>query len=246
VITAAGEFSPLKHTVDVPPHSTRVIEFEATEPGLWMLHCHNLYHLKTGMGRILKYSSFTSSREMEHFQKHDPHLHDHWYFYGMLEAATNHGQARLRLSQTWSEFDGRVELRNPTGQNFAYDTPWEVEGDLLYRRWFNQYFNLVGGGTLFDKNGYAMFGVGYLLPFLVEADVFINHQGKFRIGLEKRFQWAKAIFTNVDFVWRPGQAHDLGKDIEYEISLMYSPVWSWSAGFMLTNQNIGAGVHFQF
>lgn len=49
VVNANGDFSPLKHTVDVPPHGSRTIEFYANEPGQWMLHCHNLYHMKTGM-----------------------------------------------------------------------------------------------------------------------------------------------------------------------------------------------------
>ena len=61
VLNASKEFSPLKHTVDVPPHVTRVIEFLANEPGEWLLHCHNLYHMKSGMARIVKYVSFTPS-----------------------------------------------------------------------------------------------------------------------------------------------------------------------------------------
>jgi|GEM_PF-5266025 len=36
------------------------------------------------------------------------------------------------------------------------------------------------------------------------------------------------------------------RPLEYELSLMYAPVWSWAAGLMLTERNIGAGVHFQF
>src|SRR5690606_19465566 len=42
VINDNGEHSPLKHTVDIPPHGRRVIEFYTNEPGDWMLHCHNL------------------------------------------------------------------------------------------------------------------------------------------------------------------------------------------------------------
>ncbi|MFP5459953.1 MAG: multicopper oxidase domain-containing protein, partial [Bacteriovoracia bacterium] len=54
VVNENGERSPLKHTVDVPPHQTRTIEFYANEPGQWMLHCHNLYHMKTGMARVVR------------------------------------------------------------------------------------------------------------------------------------------------------------------------------------------------
>jgi CopA family copper-resistance protein len=246
VLNKNGVYSPLKHTVDVPPHGSRTIEFLANEPGEWMLHCHNLYHMKTGMGRVVKYMSYKPKPEIAHYQKHDPHLHDHWYFYGMAEAATNHGQAYLRLSQTWNEFEARAETRNTAGKNFSFNEPWELEGDLFYRRWFTQYFNLVAGGTSFDKRESAVAGVGYTLPFLIETNLLVNHQGKFRVDLEKRLQWTKYIFTDIDFTWRPDQARELGHDVEYEVSLMYSPVWAWSGGLMLTNESIGAGIHFQF
>ena len=50
-----AEFAPLKHTVDVPPMSRRVIEFYANEERDWLFHCHLLYHHKAGMGRIFSY-----------------------------------------------------------------------------------------------------------------------------------------------------------------------------------------------
>ena len=55
VINKNGDYSPLKHTVDVPPMGTRTIEFYANEPGQWMLHCHNLYHMDAGMARVVRY-----------------------------------------------------------------------------------------------------------------------------------------------------------------------------------------------
>jgi FtsP/CotA-like multicopper oxidase with cupredoxin domain len=246
VLNQNGERSPLKHTVDMAPHTTRTIEFYANEPGEWMLHCHNLYHMKTGMARTVKYSSFQPKAEIARIQNHDPHLHDHWYGYGTAEAATNHAQASYRLSQTWNQVDARFETRNTTGRNFSFRDPWEIEGDLLYRRWFGNFLNVAGGGTLFDKRASAMVGFSAILPMLVEVQAFVNHRGKFRLDLEKRFQWTKTVFTDVDFVWRPKQAHERSEDLEYEISLMYGPAWSWAAGLMLTDKSLGAGVQFQF
>jgi CopA family copper-resistance protein len=246
VLNKNGEYSPLKHTVDVPPHGTRTIEFYANEPGEWMLHCHNLYHLKTGMARVVKYMSYTPKPELAHLQKHDPHLHDHWYTYGMVEAATNHGQLYYRLSQTWNQYDLRIETRNTAGANLAFDEPWEVEADLFYRRWFNRFFSVIAGGTSFDRRGSAVIGFSYLLPMLIESEVLIDHRGKFRLEAEKRFQWTSTIFTDADFTWRPDQGSAIAHDFEYEISLMYGPSWSWAAGLMLTDNSIGAGIEFQF
>ena len=44
-----------KDTVNVLPGETRVVEFDAENPGQWMLHCHNTYHLERGMATVLAY-----------------------------------------------------------------------------------------------------------------------------------------------------------------------------------------------
>ncbi|MGE3758006.1 MAG: multicopper oxidase domain-containing protein [Pseudobdellovibrionaceae bacterium] len=244
VLNQFGERSPLKHTVDVPPHGTRTIEFYANEPGQWMLHCHNLYHMKTGMARVVKYMSFTPPPEIQAHEKHDPHLHDHMYYTGLVEAATNHAQLYFKASQTWNEYEIRGEGRNLSNNSFNTDEKWEFEGDALYRRWFNNFFNVIAGGTAFDKKTYGMVGVGYLLPMLVETQTFVNHEGKFRLDLEKRFQWTKTIFTDAEFTWRPNWEE--GHENEFEISLMYGPQWNWAAGLMFTNESTGVGLQVKF
>jgi FtsP/CotA-like multicopper oxidase with cupredoxin domain len=46
--------SPLcKDTVSVPRRGHVVVRFRADNPGLWMLHCHMLVHMGTGMGLVL-------------------------------------------------------------------------------------------------------------------------------------------------------------------------------------------------
>ncbi len=245
VINKFGEKSPLKHTVDVPPHQTRTIEFLANEPGEWMLHCHNLYHLKTGMARVVKYSSFTPKPEIAKWQKDDPHNHDHWYSYGLLETSSNHAQAFLSLSQTWNQFEARVETANIQNKQFAFEgRNWDYEADLFYRRWLNRYFNIIAGGTSYGEENKAVVGVGYLLPFLVRTNLIINNSGKMRIDVDKRFQWTKTVFSNFEYSLRPNQkgAHES----ELEVSLMYSPTWSWAAGLMLTNDSLGGGIEMQF
>lgn len=44
-----------KDTVIVRPHSSMAVEFNADNPGLWMLHCHNIYHSDVGMMTVLGY-----------------------------------------------------------------------------------------------------------------------------------------------------------------------------------------------
>lgn len=45
----------MKDTVLVPPHMGRVtFEFLADNPGRWLFHCHNIYHLEAGMAREVR------------------------------------------------------------------------------------------------------------------------------------------------------------------------------------------------
>ncbi|RYZ47636.1 MAG: hypothetical protein EOP07_26700, partial [Proteobacteria bacterium] len=226
-----ADYSPMKHTVDVGPHMSRTIEFKADEPGEWMLHCHNLYHMKTGMARVVKYSTYTPTAEIQHLQKHDPHLHDHPFYYGMLEAATNHAQGKFRVSKTWDEIEGRFETRK--------DYSWDGEGDLVYKRWINKYLNLEVGVTNFDKETYGMAGVGYILPMLIESKLFINSKAQMRLDLEKKFQWTSTLFTDVDVAFRQRE------ETEWEVSLMYANSWAWAAGFKFTKESTGVGVQLQ-
>lgn len=244
VVNAQGEKSPLKHTVDVPPHGERTIEFYANEPGQWMLHCHNLYHMKTGMARIVRYNDFKLTPEMESNVHSDPHLHEHWYTHTQLEAASNHAKAQFRLMKTWDEFDLELETANIDGKNFSFGEKWFTEGDLVYRRWFSNFFNVFGGGTFYHEEAFGTIGVGYMLPMLIETAVSVNHEGRFRLDVEKRFQWTKNVFSDADFSWRPNWGGE--RDTEFEVSLMYGPSWSWAAGFMLTEKSAGVGAQIQF
>lgn len=46
----------VRDTVLVPPMATVGVSFDADNPGRWLLHCHNLYHMATGMMTEVLYS----------------------------------------------------------------------------------------------------------------------------------------------------------------------------------------------
>jgi FtsP/CotA-like multicopper oxidase with cupredoxin domain len=46
---------PRKDTVNVLPGETVTIEFDANNPGQWITHCHNTYHLEQGMAMVVSY-----------------------------------------------------------------------------------------------------------------------------------------------------------------------------------------------
>jgi len=46
----------MRDTVHVPPKGGRVtVAFDAVNPGTWVMHCHNLYHMAAGMMTTLSY-----------------------------------------------------------------------------------------------------------------------------------------------------------------------------------------------
>ncbi|MEU5260121.1 multicopper oxidase family protein [Amycolatopsis sp. NPDC021455] len=52
-----GDSGPRKDTVAVLPGQTVTGNLDASNPGQWMIHCHNTYHAETGMAAILGYQT---------------------------------------------------------------------------------------------------------------------------------------------------------------------------------------------
>lgn len=54
--TGTGD-GPFKDTVMVDPHMGEMaFDFVADNPGEWFFHCHNAYHMETGMARVVSYT----------------------------------------------------------------------------------------------------------------------------------------------------------------------------------------------
>ncbi|WP_371652390.1 MULTISPECIES: multicopper oxidase family protein [unclassified Streptomyces] len=52
---AGGAGGARKDTAVVLPGRTLTVDFDADNPGLWMIHCHNVYHSEAGMMTVLGY-----------------------------------------------------------------------------------------------------------------------------------------------------------------------------------------------
>jgi FtsP/CotA-like multicopper oxidase with cupredoxin domain len=55
---------PMRDTVLVLPHSTVKIQFDSTNPGNWLLHCHLAYHQEAGMMTYANYKGFPYSKSL--------------------------------------------------------------------------------------------------------------------------------------------------------------------------------------
>lgn len=47
--------SALMDTISVPPMAKVALEFYSDNPGRWVFHCHNMYHMVSGMLRVIQY-----------------------------------------------------------------------------------------------------------------------------------------------------------------------------------------------
>jgi FtsP/CotA-like multicopper oxidase with cupredoxin domain len=52
---AKGVNGPRKDTSIILPNGRLTVDFDADNPGLWMIHCHNVYHSEAGMMTVLGY-----------------------------------------------------------------------------------------------------------------------------------------------------------------------------------------------
>ncbi len=58
LLNGQGENAIMKNIIDIMPMERDTIEFAANEPGGdWFFHCHILYHMMSGMGRVFSYDN---------------------------------------------------------------------------------------------------------------------------------------------------------------------------------------------
>jgi FtsP/CotA-like multicopper oxidase with cupredoxin domain len=55
-VVRPGGPGPRKDTVLVPPMTTVEVDFDTNNPGKWIVHCHNEYHLESGMATFVEYT----------------------------------------------------------------------------------------------------------------------------------------------------------------------------------------------
>ena len=133
VLNGQGSRSPLKHTVNVPSLQTVTIEFLANEEKDWLFHCHNLYHMKSGMTRVVSYVGSTQTTD----QSLRPMFSDRdWYRFADLGAQSSFTHGELRAENT----------RNALDLEYEWDYGDEYEVEAKYERYVNRFLQIYLGG----------------------------------------------------------------------------------------------------
>jgi CopA family copper-resistance protein len=184
LINGQGDHAPLKHTVDVAPMSTTVIEFLGNEFGDWFFHCHLLYHMKSGMARVIHYDGYQPEPEVAALQSEL--FKESWYFWGEADVLSNMTEGALTLSDTRNIFQAYWEV----GWQDVDKTDWE--GLVTYDRYVNRFFRLftgvdiLGEGSSTDETR-GVLGLRYLLPLNFESTAWVDTDGGARVAVEKEF-----------------------------------------------------------
>lgn len=234
VINGQGERSPLKHTVDVAPMSTTVIEFDANEFGDWFFHCHLLYHMKSGMARMVHYEDYTPSPQVQAVR---PNLYkNNWYSWGELGFYTHMSDGRVVLSDTYNIYTAYWEI----GWQDVPSTETEVK--LTYERYINRFISVFGGGdfgnAIAHNRGIA--GIHYLLPLNIHTTVFAGTDGSAQISANKEIRLAPRLTL------KPSGQYDTETKWEGELQIMLrlNKVLSLSANIN-SDYGSGAGVELK-
>jgi FtsP/CotA-like multicopper oxidase with cupredoxin domain len=206
LLNGQGDHAPLKNTLDIMPMERDTIEFAAAESGGdWFFHCHILYHMMSGMGRIFHYEDTTPNPDLP-----DPVMgfkmlrRDHGMAHFMakvgLESAGSDGEAMLAQTRWQASTLWNLGLNNMHG----YESETMVGRYLGRMQWWFPYIgfdyhykvrggpkNIFGGeektwlGQKSDKlNRHTVVaGIAYTLPLLFIADARIDGNGKLRFQL---------------------------------------------------------------
>jgi CopA family copper-resistance protein len=184
VLNGQEDYAPLKHTVDVAPMSTTVIEFYGNEFGDWFFHCHLLYHMKSGMARVIHYDGYKPDPETASIQSNL--FKESWYAWAEADVLSNMTEGAINLSDTRNIFEASWEV----GWQNVDKTDWE--GLLTYDRSFNRFFSILGGIDVLGEGSSTeetrgVLGFRYLLPLNFESAAWVDTDAGARIMLEKEF-----------------------------------------------------------
>jgi CopA family copper-resistance protein len=201
VVNSQGDYSPMKNIIDIMPMERDTIEFAATEAGGdWFFHCHILYHMMSGMGRVFSYEDSLKNPEITDVKVARRGLNsDDREFHLMAENdfATNGNDGMAMLANTrWSIVS---EWRLGYNDMHGYESETHIGRYIGRNQWFMPFIgfdfryrkmkmgeaeeNLFGQANTKDKRAQFSIGAAYTLPMLVTLQGEVYHDGNVRLQL---------------------------------------------------------------
>ena len=241
LLNGQGDFSPLKNVVDIMPMETDVLEFNANVEGDWFFHCHILYHMMSGMGRVFTYENQAPNPEIPNpkLAKRKLFADDRkFHFMAENDFATNGNDGEAMYQSTrWSI---GTEWRLGYNDMHGYETETHIGRYIGKMQWIMPFIgfdaryrkmgidqqeqNLFGQTNTKDKRTVFSAGVNYTLPMLIMAQAEVFTDGNIRFQLERKdIPVSKRLRMNL--MWNT--------DKEYMAGLRY-----------IIKRNFGVTTHF--
>ncbi len=216
VINKNGEYSPLKHTVNVPPMQEITIEFYGNEYGDWFFHCHILYHMMGGMARIMSYDTPRDPRLKEYPVSNLIQETNHFYTWGMIDVASHMAELNLVSSN----------IRNQFNLNVEYGWNENIEAEISYEYYLNDWFRVFGGINMENEmedsmdqiNTTAIAGIRYFTPYMFNLDLRLDNKLRPQISLSREIMIFPrlSVFGEYEYQADFGWVNDLPEGKEYQ------------------------------
>lgn len=253
VLGKQGDYAPLKNVLDIMPMERDTIEFAATESGDWFFHCHILYHMMSGMGRVFSYQNSPANPEIP-----DPKLAQRrlfaddrmFHFMAQNDFATNGNDGMAMLANTrWSI---ATEWRLGYQKMHGYEVETHIGKYIDRMQWLMPFIgfdwryrrmgkdeqekNIFGQANTKDNRAVFSAGVSYVLPMLITAEAEIFHDGIFRLQLMREdipvsSRLRMSLMINTDKEYMGGLKYVASKYLA--ISSHYDSDMGFGAGFTL-------------
>ena len=203
VLNGQGDYAPLKNIIDIMPMETDVLEFNANAEGDWFFHCHILYHMMAGMGRVFTYKNQAPNPLIPNPKLAQRKLFGEdrkFHFMAENDFATNGNDGEVMFQSTRWSFG--TEWRLGYHDRHGYETETHVGRYIGKMQWLMPFvgfdwryrkFGIDGEeSNLFEqtntKDNRAVFsaGVNYTLPMLIIAQAEVFTDGNFRLQFERK------------------------------------------------------------
>ena len=224
-LNGQGEYAPLKNIIDIMPMETDTLEFNAHNEGDWYFHCHILYHMMSGMGRIFSYQNQSPNPLISDtaLAKRKLYADDRMLrLMGENDFATNGNDGMLMIQNTrWSM---GTEWRLGYNDMHGYETETHIGRYIGRMQWFMPFIGFdwrhrhPGPNNYIERNLFKQYntkdnrvqmslGFNYVLPMLTtfQAEVFGTGYVRLQlmredIPLSRRFRGSFMINTDKEYM----------------------------------------------
>jgi CopA family copper-resistance protein len=226
IINGQGDYAPLKNIIDIMPMETDVLEFNANVEGDWFFHCHILYHMMAGMGRVFTYENQAPNPLILNPKLAQRKLFAEdrkFHFMGENDFATNGNDGMAMFSNTrWSI---GTEWRLGYNDMHGYETETHIGRYIGKMQWIMPFVgfdwryrkigngetekNLFGQGSTKDERSVFSAGLEYTMPMLIKAQAEVFIDGNFRLQFE-RMDIPVSKRIRMDLMWNTDKEYMAG------------------------------------